>query len=128
MTPIRGNTFPVKSALKKLGGTWDSAAKVWMVPDEQAENARKIVAGEPLPPPPKAPLDERIAELRGLMPPYATPINDRANAAICAGDEAVIDQILTLMRSWRKSEEREDREAGIRSARREMGKYGEGRS
>lgn len=43
MTPITGNTYPVKDQLKALGGKWDSMQKAWMVPDDVAEQAQKLV-------------------------------------------------------------------------------------
>ncbi len=43
MTPIVGNTYPVKDQLKALGGKWDSMQKAWMVPDDVAEQAQKLV-------------------------------------------------------------------------------------
>ena len=42
--PISGNTYPVKAEIKALGGRWDGEAKVWRVPAEKAEEARKLVA------------------------------------------------------------------------------------
>lgn len=45
MTLITGNTYPVKDQLKALGGRWDSVAKGWKVPDDKAEEARKLVGG-----------------------------------------------------------------------------------
>lgn len=44
---ISGNTYPVKDALKVLGGRWDAAEKAWMVPAEKADEARALVAGAP---------------------------------------------------------------------------------
>lgn len=44
---ITGNTYPVKDAIKALGGRWDADSKCWMVPDAKAEEARKLVAGAP---------------------------------------------------------------------------------
>lgn len=41
---ITGNTYPVKDLLKRLGGTWNAAAKGWDVPAAKAEVARQIVA------------------------------------------------------------------------------------
>lgn len=40
---ITGNTYPVRAQLKTLGGRWDSVAKGWLVPDDKAEQARKLV-------------------------------------------------------------------------------------
>jgi len=42
---ITGNTYPVKDALKALGGKWDPNAKGWLVPDDKAAEARKLVGG-----------------------------------------------------------------------------------
>lgn len=44
-TPITGDTYAHKEALKALGGRWDSARKAWMVPDHRAAEARAIVEG-----------------------------------------------------------------------------------
>jgi hypothetical protein len=43
-TLITGNTWPVRTALKALGGTWDPDDHGWYVPDARAEEARGIVA------------------------------------------------------------------------------------
>jgi hypothetical protein len=47
MVAIAGNTYPVKDQIKALGGRWNADAKVWMVPADKAEEARKIVANAP---------------------------------------------------------------------------------
>jgi hypothetical protein len=47
MTPITGNTYPVKDKLRALGGRWDAGKKAWMVPDDKAAEARALVAGAP---------------------------------------------------------------------------------
>ena len=44
MIAIRGNTYPVKEQLKALGGQWNAARKAWMVPDDKAQEAERIVA------------------------------------------------------------------------------------
>lgn len=44
MTLITGNTFPVKEAIKTLGGKWDPMSRGWKVPDEKAEEAKALVA------------------------------------------------------------------------------------
>ena len=44
MTAIGGNTFPVRGALKALGGVWNKERKAWMVPDDKAEEAKRLVA------------------------------------------------------------------------------------
>lgn len=41
---ITGNTYPVKDALKALGGRWDAAEKGWRVPVDRAGEARRLVA------------------------------------------------------------------------------------
>lgn len=40
---ITGNTFPVKEALKALGGRWDPGTKAWMVPAARAKEAWALV-------------------------------------------------------------------------------------
>ena len=47
MQLITGNTYPVKDAIKSLGGTWNKAQQGWNVPDENAEAARQLVADSP---------------------------------------------------------------------------------
>lgn len=44
MTAITGNTYPVKDALKALGARWNPDQKAWMIADEKAAEARKIVS------------------------------------------------------------------------------------
>ena len=47
---IRGNTFPVKEALKQLGATWNKRKKAWLVPTKNAREARRLVEeGVPAP-------------------------------------------------------------------------------
>jgi hypothetical protein len=41
---ITGNTYPVKEQIKALGGRWDSRAKGWLVPSDNADAARALVA------------------------------------------------------------------------------------
>lgn len=47
MQLITGNTYPVKEAIKSLGGKWNKPRKGWEVPDENAEQARSLVATAP---------------------------------------------------------------------------------
>jgi hypothetical protein len=49
MVAITGNTFPVKDAIKALGGRWNADAKAWMVPPAKAAEAQALVAGAPAP-------------------------------------------------------------------------------
>lgn len=42
---ITGNTYPVKDALRALGGRWDASAKGWRVPAAREAEARALVAG-----------------------------------------------------------------------------------
>lgn len=44
MQTITGNTYPVKDAIKALGGKWNKTAKGWDVPDEVADEARTLVS------------------------------------------------------------------------------------
>lgn len=44
---VTGNTYPVKDAIKALGGRWDSASKGWRVPAPKAEEAQALVSGAP---------------------------------------------------------------------------------
>lgn len=45
---ITGNTFPVKDAIRGLGGKWNAAEKAWYVPDDRAAEAQALVAGAPV--------------------------------------------------------------------------------
>ncbi len=47
MRMITGNTYPVKDALKAMGGRWNADKKAWMVPDEMAIQAQELVAQAP---------------------------------------------------------------------------------
>jgi hypothetical protein len=47
MVAITGNTYPVKDKIKALGGLWNSTKKIWLVPDDKAEQARKLVSAAP---------------------------------------------------------------------------------
>lgn len=49
--PITGNTYPVRAQLFKLGGKWDPQAKAWMVPEDKAEEAKKLVLSNETPRP-----------------------------------------------------------------------------
>ena len=44
-TMITGNTYPVKDALRALGGRWDAVAKGWKVPAAMAQKAQALVSG-----------------------------------------------------------------------------------
>lgn len=44
---VTGNTYPVKDAIKALGGRWDAAAKGWRVAADKAAEAQALVAGKP---------------------------------------------------------------------------------
>lgn len=43
MKTITGNTYPVREALRALGGTWNKEAQGWDVPDDKAEEAAALV-------------------------------------------------------------------------------------
>ncbi len=47
MTTITGNTYPVKDQIKALGGKWNPDIKGWVVPDNKAEEAQRLVANAP---------------------------------------------------------------------------------
>jgi hypothetical protein len=44
-TLICGNTYPVKDALRAIGGRWDAALKGWRVPAAKAAEAQALVSG-----------------------------------------------------------------------------------
>lgn len=44
---VTGNTYPVKDAIKAMGGRWDAANKGWRVPAAKAAEAQAIVSGAP---------------------------------------------------------------------------------
>lgn len=48
LVAISGNTFPVKDQLRAMGGRWDAARKVWMVPTDAARAANDLVAKAPV--------------------------------------------------------------------------------
>lgn len=62
MIAITGNTYPVKDQLKAMGGKWDSAAKAWMVPDDVAEQAQKLVPAAKVAPP-----STNVGDLSGII-------------------------------------------------------------
>jgi hypothetical protein len=43
MVAIMGDTFSVKDKLKALGAKWDPTRKKWMISEDKAEEAKKIV-------------------------------------------------------------------------------------
>lgn len=47
LVAVDGNTYPVRDRLRELGGRWNAASKVWMVPASQTEAARAAVAAAP---------------------------------------------------------------------------------
>jgi hypothetical protein len=50
--PIKGNTYPVRHDLYRLGGRWDAQAKTWMVPEDKEKEAKLIVDSAPSEPAP----------------------------------------------------------------------------
>lgn len=50
MVPITGNTYPVRGLLRCLGGVWDKEAKHWLVPEDKAQEARRLAASNPVKP------------------------------------------------------------------------------
>jgi hypothetical protein len=47
MKNISGNTYPVKDQIRALGGKWNSALKVWSVPDDKEAEALALVGNSP---------------------------------------------------------------------------------
>ena len=43
MVKVFGKTFPVKDALRDMGGKWNAGEKCWEVPDDKGEDAKKLV-------------------------------------------------------------------------------------
>lgn len=46
--PLKGNTYPISTSIRNMGGKWNKEEKVWMVPQE---NYEKLLAS--IPPLPK---------------------------------------------------------------------------
>ena len=40
---VKGNTYPVRTQLYELGGTWDASAKGWKVPEDKEQDALQLV-------------------------------------------------------------------------------------
>ena len=78
---VTGNTFPVKDALKGLGGKWDAAAKGWRVPADKADAARALVAGAT----PKAPARPTGAARRPGWHPCGYPGCNPVHCDECDG-------------------------------------------
>ena len=47
LAAISGNTYPVRTQLRAMGGRWDADRRAWMVPAERAEEARRLVGAAP---------------------------------------------------------------------------------
>lgn len=47
LVKVTGNTYPVRDKIRALGGWWDAGIKTWLVPEDKAEEARKLVADAP---------------------------------------------------------------------------------
>jgi len=45
MILVTGNTYKYRAQLRAMGGEWDAEHKGWLMPDDQAEAARGLVAG-----------------------------------------------------------------------------------
>jgi hypothetical protein len=48
MKLINGNTYPVRTEMKALGGTWEKRSQGWLVPDDCAEEAQALVDAAPV--------------------------------------------------------------------------------
>lgn len=82
MVGIGGNTFPVKDALKAMGGRWDGTLKEWQVPLKMAEAARALVASVPVPAP-KASVE--VGDLGAILALFATAKSHLKRPAIVLG-------------------------------------------
>lgn len=47
MTPIAGNTYPIKDALKAMGALYDGTSKQWFVPDNRLQDALDLLSKAP---------------------------------------------------------------------------------
>lgn len=89
MTLITGNTYPVRAELKALGGTWDKARQGWLVPDDQAGEARAIVGAAPAAAPRRSRYGRRnpyagVTRFAGGATVYRNP-RGRCEDAPCCG-------------------------------------------
>jgi hypothetical protein len=44
MVPLPGNTYPIRRQLRSLGGEFDSAGRVWMLPANRIAEAKKFLS------------------------------------------------------------------------------------
>ncbi len=51
MERVIGNTYPVKDAIRELGGKWNADEKCWMVPSDKLQQAQALVVAQPAPKP-----------------------------------------------------------------------------
>jgi hypothetical protein len=47
MSPLEGNTYPIRDQLRSLGGQWDAGAKVWLVPTSRLALAKALLLDAP---------------------------------------------------------------------------------
>lgn len=80
MQLITGNTYPVREEIKALGGRWNKASKGWEVTDDQAEQARAIVAGAG-PSEPYTPASRRPSSYSGNRSGYRSNVYRFAGGA-----------------------------------------------
>jgi hypothetical protein len=64
LVQIRGNTYPIREALKALGGRWNADDKVWEVPSSRAEEAKALANAQP-PKQPAAPIGRGWLPVKG---------------------------------------------------------------
>jgi hypothetical protein len=76
MVEIKGNTYPVRIQLKRLGGRWSPSAKCWMIsPDKKAEAEALVARCGTKKPAPKTQNGDRITP-SGIA-------RDRENRRVC---------------------------------------------
>ena len=42
---LRGNTYPIKEAVKEAGGIWDKHEKAWLMPDQATVDKMQALMG-----------------------------------------------------------------------------------
>jgi hypothetical protein len=81
MQSLQGNTWPIRTSLRDLGGQWDPHTRRWDIPDDHIEEARAILA--------------HFQRTLTVLPPSVQRITGSPTAAkACAMDAAAHDRQL----------------------------------